>query len=130
MIAVKLLAKPPKDHDTMLTRKVSGQEYMIQGVAVNKKSHKAYNIEIQMDTKELEPTSKVKVVCNCEDFKFRWAYVLHTQGALLNPRNFQLTPPEKTNPNEVMNACKHIHAFIKNEFDHMLKTFSNKKQAL
>ena len=57
--------------------------------------------------------SNIKVACTCEDFKFRWAYVLYQQGALLNPKTFQLTPPDKTNPQGKMNACKHIHTFIK-----------------
>jgi hypothetical protein len=130
MVTIKSLAHAPKDIDTMLTRKVAGQDYMIQGVALNKKSHKSYNIELQMDTKTMEPDSMVKVVCNCEDFKFRWAYVLSEQGALLNPRNFQLTPPVKTNPDETLNACKHIHAFIHQEMKHALKVFSNRKNAL
>ena len=130
MIPVKDLIKPPKDLDTMITRKVNDFDYKVNGVAVNKKSGKGYNITIMMDTKELTMDSNVKVVCTCEDFKYRWAYVLYTKDALLNPKTFQLTPPEKTNPNEVMNACKHIHAFMKNEMEHKLKTFSKRKGTL
>lgn len=130
MIHISKIMKPPKDHDTMITRKDNHFDYIVNGVAINKKSKKAYNITIHMDTKEMTPDSKVKVVCNCEDFKFRWAYVLWTKDALLNPRMFQLTPPEKTNPDETMNACKHIHSFIKNEMDKTLRAFSNRKDSL
>lgn len=130
MIDVAKIIQPPKDIDTMITRKVNHFDYKVNGVAVNKKSGKGYNITILMNTKELQQDSKVKVVCTCEDFKYRWAYVLWTKDALLNPKEFQLTPPEKTNPDEKMNACKHIHAFMKNEMDKTLKTFSRRKGVL
>lgn len=130
MIDVKKLIKPPKDIDTMVTRKVNDGDFRVVGVVVNKKSNKAYNIDMQMNTEQLTIDSKVKVCCSCEDFKFRWAFVLDKEGALLNPRNFQLTPPVVTNPDEVMNACKHVHAFIERELAHKLKAFSKRKDAL
>ena len=130
MIPITELMKAPKDINTMLTRKSNNFDYKISGVAINKKSGQAYNITILMDTKEMSVKSKLKVKCSCSDFKFRWAYVLSTKDALLSPGEFQLTPPVKTNPDNVMNACKHIHAFIKNEMDDKLKTFSKRKGSL
>jgi len=130
MIDIKLLSKEPKDLNTMVTRKVESRDFIVRGTCVNKKSGKAYNIDIHMDTEEMLPTSKIKVACSCDDFKFRWAYVLSQKGALLNPKNFVLEPPKKTNPDQVMNACKHIHAFIKNELDGKLKQFSTRKGTL
>ena len=130
MISIQKLMQPPKDFNTMVARKTGSQDYRVDGVVVNKKSGKGYNVSIQMDTKKMEPNSNVKVMCSCDDFKFRWAYVLYTKGALLNPKNFVLEPPNKTNPNQTMNACKHIHTFIKAEMDNTLKTFSKRKGAL
>jgi hypothetical protein len=130
MIDITKLLKAPKDIDTMVTRKNGSQDYIVNGVAVNKKSGKAYNITVHMDTKDMTDKSKVKVACTCEDFKFRWAYVLWKQDALLNPKTFQLTPPDKTNPDQTMSACKHIHAFMANEMDHKLRTFSGRKNTI
>ncbi len=130
MIQITDLMQAPKDIDSMITRKSNNFDYKVSGVAINKKSGQAYNITILMDTKEMSNTSNVKVKCSCSDFKFRWAYVLSAKDALLSPGEFQLTPPNKTNPDQTMNACKHIHAFIKNEMDDKLKTFSKRKGTL
>lgn len=130
MIDIKKLIHAPKDLATMVTRKSATRAYAVDGIAVNKKSGQAYNISIQMDTETMEVTSKVKVMCTCDDFKFRWAAVLHTQGALLNPKNFRLDPPKVTNPDNIQNACKHIHAFMQNEMAGKLKTFSPRKGTL
>jgi len=124
MIPVVKIMKMPRDYHTMVTRKISESEYSLRGVAVNKKTGKGYNIELQMDTPKLTRNTKVKCYCSCPDFQFRWAYVLDQQGALLNPKHFQLTPPNITNPNEKLNACKHIHAFMYDELTHRLKLFS------
>ena len=127
MINIKELYDKPKDLETMVTRRTSEQDYILSGVAINKKSGKAYNVDIQMNTKKLEESSDIKVACTCDDFQFRWAFVLNEKGALLNPKKYVLEPPKKTNPDNVMNACKHIHAFIKNELDGKLKQFSARK---
>ena len=124
MINIMKLAKEPKDYNDFVARKVSAQPYIVKGLVINKKTNKAYNIDIHMDTEELTQDTKVKVSCSCEDFKFRWAYVLYKEGALLNPNTFVLEPPKKTNPDQIMNDCKHIHAFVKNEMSGKLKTFS------
>lgn len=130
MINIQKLIQPPKDFDTMIARKTRVQDYIIDGVVINKKSGKGYNVAIHMDTEQLTPKSNLKVYCSCSDFKFRWAYVLYKQGALLNPKEFVLEPPKKTNPDNKMNACKHIHTFMKTELDHTLKSFSSKKGEL
>ena len=130
MILITKLSKEPKDFNTMVSRKVPSIPYVVNGVVVNKKSGKAYNVEIHMNTEELSATSKVKVACTCDDFKFRWAYALDQKGALLNPKKFRLDPPTKTNPDESVNACKHIHTFIKTELAKTLKGFSNRTNKL
>lgn len=130
MINIKFLSKEPKDITTMVVRKVSSLPYIIRGAAVNKKTGKAYNIDIHMDTEDLSNKSNLKVACSCDDFKYRWAYSLHQKGALLNPKNFVLEPPKKTNPDLNINACKHIHAFIKTELAGTLKRFSARQNQL
>jgi hypothetical protein len=124
MISIKKLMVNLKDRATMVTRKGITRDFFISGVCVSKHSGKAYNIEIEMDTQNLQPDTKVRVACSCPDFKFRWAYVLHKQGALLHPSNFILTPPKITNPNEIEATCKHLHIFAMNELNNELKNFS------
>jgi len=130
MIELQSLSLAPKDYATMVARKTGTHKHKVDGVVVNKKSGKGYNIEIQMDTEELQKDSKLKVFCNCDDFKFRWAYVLDQKQALLYPSKFLLDSPKKTNPDQVMNACKHVHTFIKSELDKGLKVFGNKQGSL
>lgn len=130
MINILDIAAKPNDYDTMITRKVQSAKNSLEGVVLNKKSHKAYNVTIKFDTPQLQKDSLVSVYCNCDDFKYRWAYPLFEKDALLNVRNFQLTPPEKTNPKGELNACKHIHAFAYAELQNALKVFSNKKNSI
>ncbi len=130
MINVQKIIAPPKDFTTMVARKQPSNDYMLNGIVVSKKSGKAYNVEIQINTKTLEANSNVKVSCSCDDFKFRWAAVLHKEGALLNPKNFRLDEPKVTNPNGIQSACKHIHTFMKTEMDNTLRGFSGRKGSL
>ncbi len=130
MVNIKTLDRTPKDIRSMVTRKSSITPFNIRGVAVNKKSGKAYNIEIQMDTEFLTSDSNVRVACSCDDFQYRWAYALFQKGALLNTKKYVLTPPNKTNPDLIMSACKHIHAFVTNELSGELKTFNPKQGKL
>jgi len=130
MINILQLVKEPKDFATMVPRKTGSIDFIVKGVVVNKKSGKGYNVEIHMDTQKLEKKSNLKVACSCDDFQYRWAYVLAQKGALLNPKRYVLEPPKKTNPDQNVNACKHIHTFLKVELDKSLKTFSGKKGSL
>ena len=130
MISLKVLSNPPKDGDLMISRKSNTKPFRVEGIVVNKKSGKSYNIAILSDKEQLEMDSQVKVSCSCHDFKFRWAYVLFKQDALLNPREYVLEPPKVTNPEGNVKACKHIHKFISDEVDRSLKTFSSRKGKL
>lgn len=134
MINVSDIARPPKDYDSMVSRKIRDIDYILNGVVVNKnsstKSPKAYNVDIHLDTPKLLPTSKCRVSCTCHDFQFRWAYVLWKKDALLNPRNYVLEPPKITNPDGILNACKHIHTFMKAEMDKVLRQMSNRKNQI
>lgn len=130
MIALKKLASEPKDGSTMISRKSASVPFRVEGIVINKKSGKGYNIAVLMDSEKLELTSNLKVSCSCHDFKFRWAYVLYKQDALLTPNQFVLDPPKITNPSENISACKHIHKFMNDEVDRTLKTFSRRKGTL
>jgi len=130
MIEIQKLANEPKDFNTMVSRKNGTLPFLVKGVVINKKSGKAYNIDIHMDTEKMTAQSKVKVACSCDDFKYRWAYTLHQKGSLLNPKSFVLEPPKITNPDGNVNACKHIHTFIKTELSKTLKSFSTRKNKL
>jgi len=130
MVNIKVLDRAPKDIESMVTRKSGITPYNIRGVVINKKSGKSYNIEIQMDTEKLTSDSNVRVACSCDDFQYRWAYVLWQKGALLNVKKYVIEPPKKTNPDMKMSACKHIHAFVTNELSGTLKTFNIKQGVL
>lgn len=93
---------------------------MLNGILFSKKSGKGYNIVVQTNTDQLLPTSLVRVYCNCDDFKFRWAYVLHKFEALIAPQNFILLPPKQTNPNMTVGCCKHIKVFLEKANAHSL----------
>ena len=101
-------------------RETIHKDGILGGFVVSKQTGKAYAIQVQMDTLELQAASKVKVFCNCDDFKFRWAYVLHKFDGLIAPQNFILLPPKITNPNMVVGCCKHIKVFLEKAHDHSL----------
>lgn len=130
MISIKKLISVPKDGNEMVSRKTQATPFRVAGVVINKKSAKAYNIEILMDEEMLTLDSNVKVSCSCHDFKFRWAYVLYKQDALLKPNEYVLEPPKVTNPDHNINACKHLHKFMSDERDRTLKSFSKKLNQL
>ncbi len=130
MLNIQNFIHQPKDAHTMVARKGSSKDYEIKGVVVNKKTSRGYNVEMQMDTEKLTSKSNLRVYCSCHDFKFRWAYPLSLEGALMHPNDFQLTPAKITNPDNLTNACKHIHIFVKYELDNALRTFGPQENEL
>ena len=93
---------------------------IINGILFSKKSGKGYNIIVQTNTEKLLDNSLVRVYCNCDDFKFRWAYVLHKRDALLAPTTFILTPPKITNTAQDIGCCKHLKVFLEKKFKNEL----------
>lgn len=108
----------------------SNKNHYLNGVVISKKSSKSYNIVCQMDTLTFEENTKMKVFCNCDDFAFRRAFVLHKYDALLAPQHFILTPPKKTNPNEIVSTCKHIKVFLQLKHNQVIKTLSKDKDSI
>ena len=88
-------------------------DYNLRGFIVNNTTGKAYNIVLKMDTPKLVPETNFSVFCSCDDFKFRWAWVLNEHDSLLAPQTFILTPPKKTNSAHKLDVCKHIKVFLK-----------------
>ena len=109
---------------------VLDKDHYLGGLVISKKTQKSYNIMCQLDTVKFEENSKVRVFCNCDDFAFRRAYVLAKQDALLRPHDFILTPPKKTNPNEILSVCKHIKVFLLLKYQKKLKTISQIKDSI
>lgn len=130
MIKVTDIERFPKEGDDFISRKSSETNHIIKGIVINKRTSKAYNVIIELDTPRLEKDSKAAVYCTCEDFRFRWAAILYTKQALLYPNRFRLDPPKITNPDGISNACKHIHHFVNQEYKMMLHRFSTKKGEL
>ena len=56
-----------------------------------------------------EKKEYVKVQCSCSDFWARWEYVLHKKGAA-DIKMSDGTAPNKTNPSQILGACKHVAA--------------------
>lgn len=130
MINWKLLTKniSKKDMDDFGEfRETHHGNGILAGIVVSKNSGKAYSIQIQMDTNELQVNSNIKVFCNCDNFKFQWAYVLHKHNALIAPQNFILLPPKQTNPNLDIGCCKHIKVFLELAHENQLRKLNMMK---
>lgn len=57
-------------------------------------------------------TAEVKLLCDCEDFKYRWEVALTRQKSSVKCfSNGKL--PKKTNPHCIPAACKHLIAALK-----------------
>ena len=100
------------------------QPFIKQFVVISRKSTttikpQLYTVKIESNTPDLQPTSKVKVFCDCLDFRYRQAYCFNEKGALLIPPSFVIEPPDKTNPGcNKFRACKHIKAALKYGLEH------------
>lgn len=101
-------------------RETIHKDGVLGGFVVSKQTGKAYIIQVHMNTLEFKSNTEVKVFCNCDDFKFRWAYVLHKFDSLIAPQNFILLPPKQTNPNMAVGCCKHIKVFLEKANEHAL----------
>ena len=58
--------------------------------------------------KEITYNTYVKVDCDCESFRFEFAYIIN--DSLINPRSYPKVPPKNKNPKGVKGVCKHIIA--------------------
>jgi hypothetical protein len=99
--------------------KTINQPYIKQFMVISRKSTTGvkpnlYSVKIEANTPEITPQSKIKVYCDCLDFRYRQAFCFNEKGALLNPPNYVIEPPDKTNPGcGKFQACKHIKSAIK-----------------
>lgn len=100
---------------------------ILSGIVVSKNSGKAYSIQVHMNTDMLTDNSLVKVFCNCDNFKFQWAYVLNKHNSLIAPQNFILLPPKQTNPDLTIGCCKHLKVFLELAYAHQLKRINMMK---
>jgi len=104
---------------TVKVVKTINQPFIKQFVVISKKSTTGvkpsiYSVKIELNTPSFTPQSKVKCYCDCLDFRYRQAYCFNEKGALLNPPNYVIEPPDKTNPGCAnLKACKHIRAALK-----------------
>lgn len=125
MVNWKLICKnvDPKDIEEYgRFSEVPAGDHIIKGIVISSKSGNAYNILVSMNTPKLTSKSEVKLFCNCDDFKFRWAWVLNEHNALLSPQNFVLTPPKIMNKTHDLGCCKHIKVFLTLKEKQMLST--------
>ena len=105
--------------NTIKIIKTIKQPFIKQFVVISKKSTTTikpslYTVKIESNTADLTPTSKIKVFCDCLDFRYRNAYCFHQKGALLMPASYVIEPPDKTNAGcNQFRACKHIRAALK-----------------
>jgi len=81
----------------------------ISTMATTKPAPQMYTAKIECNTEKLRPNSKIKVYCDCHDFRYRQAYCFYLKDALLMEPSFVLLPPDKTNPDcKKMKLCKHL----------------------
>jgi len=90
-------------------------------ISKNENNDHNHSVKIRIyDTKKLNSkTAKIHVNCDCNDFKYRWSYVLNKKGSA-NLGKTKNLPPNETNPDKIAGACKHIYAamkWIKNKRD-------------
>lgn len=132
MVRVQDLIKPIKDDKELIIRESpSSLENVSNFIIINKISKTAYNVSLEYDkTKNLNINSNIRVVCNCDDFQFRWAYVLFTKDGLYNPHRLVLTPPVKTNPNQNIGCCKHISQILNEKLHNNIKMFSPRQGSI
>lgn len=116
MISISQFQGPEiKDINEMEIRGSSRIANRIQNIVVNKNSGRSYYVIMELDTPTITPESKCKIKCSCQDFTYRWAAVLHQQGALLEADQMGMYKdvlPKVTNPNMKIGACKHIKYVI------------------
>jgi hypothetical protein len=104
---------------TIQVIKTINQPFIKQLVVISKKSTTTikpslYTVKVESDTPVLTPTSKIKCMCTCLDFRYRMAYCFHERGALLSPPDYVIEPPDKTNTGcKQFRACKHIRGALK-----------------
>lgn len=130
MIEANEFMNTSPDSASMLVRRGEVIKHKLNAVVVNKKSGTGYTVKVEMDTEQLQANSQIRCNCTCDDFQFRWAWVLDQKGALLDRQKYVLTPPNITNPQHVLGACKHINEFIRNELIHGVRVFSPKQGEL
>lgn len=73
--------------------------------------------------KDINLTTPVKVFCDCESFKFEFAYACDKKEGLLNQSMFFPKPPKEKNSFLIATGCKHIIGFAqfinKNKFNYI-----------
>jgi hypothetical protein len=79
-----------------------------------------YTVKFETNTPDTKPTSKIKIMCNCPQFRYRQAYCFYKKDALFSKSDFvidwegQEIKPDKTNPGcKNFGPCKHIKAALK-----------------
>ncbi len=103
--------------------KVINQPYVKQFSVLSRKSTtnikpNLYTVKIELDTPKITPNSKVKVSCSCADFRYRQAKAFHDKDALLVNEDYLLKmngveiKADKTNPQGIIKACKHIKSAL------------------
>jgi hypothetical protein len=86
-------------------------KFIIKGLIVGKNR---YTPEIEVYTATgIHITSPVKIFCNCDSFKFEFAYAVAKYDSLLHPENFILHRPKEKNQFVTASGCKHIIALAK-----------------
>jgi hypothetical protein len=63
-----------------------------------------YDVEI-----EFKPKKKIKLGCSCDDFVYRFEWVLYNKGSA-DIQYGNGAPPDDTNPARTLGCCKHVIA--------------------
>jgi hypothetical protein len=117
MISVNYLLKNVHNKDPNLRiLKIYHEPYYYQVIVFNPlsttKKPQHYVVRIECNEEHLTRHSKVKISCDCHDFRYRFAYCLYQNDSLFFTPAFLLKYPEKTNPNCEIKSCKHIYTAL------------------
>lgn len=94
--------KDVKINDVNIHRTINN--IIINGIANN------HNVKIIVNDIELRVGSPVMVTCDCDAFKYNFAYGMYKMKSLIDPEHFFLKPSKKKNPSMTISGCKHLIA--------------------
>ncbi len=107
----KLLAKPSKFKDREIihlknVKFINRSDNNLFTFNVKGGSGNTYQCEIQIDQER-----RCKFHCNCDSFKYQFAYLLNQKKSLLYPNSFNLLN-KHSKTNSITYVCKHLESCI------------------
>jgi len=80
------------------------------GFEIISKTNK-YNQTIEIHDEKINLRSPIKIMCDCQSFKFEFSHAVFKNGSLINPMQFIrsiVQHPKEKNQHDLASGCKHI----------------------